>query len=182
VAFEEIRGVKSPVDSRISWVIAEMQRDVGAPLAAATLAARVALTPERFRRLFAAQTGLAPAVYLQLLRLRRARVLIERTFLPVEQVAALVGYRDARRFRRDFRRLHGVAPKALRTSCAATPLPSTAATPLAHDGRDGRARAKAAARRQRHTRARCRVWTNVLLERRTIVEDWTSLEMVDFLR
>jgi len=111
------------VDPRITATVGLMQQRLGQPLAVADLAAAVNLSPSRFRQLFTAQVGAAPAVYLQRLRLRRARLLIERTFLSVKEVMALVGYNDPSHFSRDFRRLHGVSPSVLRTSGFMTPRP-----------------------------------------------------------
>jgi transcriptional regulator GlxA family with amidase domain len=112
----------STVDARITWAVAEMQRRLGQPLSLRALATHVNLSASRFRHLFVAQTGTAPGRYLQRLRLRRARLLIERTFLSVKEVMALVGYNDPSHFSRDFRRYHGVPPSELRGTDAATPL------------------------------------------------------------
>ena len=110
-------------DPRITWAVEHMQRRLHEPIAIAALAARVNLSPSRFRYLFALQTGVAPTLYLQRLRLRRARLLIERTFLSVKEVMALVGYSDPSHFSREFRRVYGVSPSALRGGGVATPLP-----------------------------------------------------------
>lgn len=110
-------------DWRITWAVEHLQRHLGEPLRVPELAARVNLSPSRFRDLFSAQTGVGPAQYLQGLRLRRARLLIERTFLTVKEVMALVGYNDPSHFSRDFRRYHGVAPSSLRGRGITTPLP-----------------------------------------------------------
>ena len=64
--------------------------------------------------LFIAQTGFPPVRYLQRLRLRRARLLLEGTLLSVKEVMALVGYNDASHFSRDFRRQHGASPTEFR--------------------------------------------------------------------
>ena len=111
------------VDPRITWAVAHMQRHLAEPIVMGDLAASVNLSPSRFRELFTRQAGVGPAQYLQRLRLRRARLLIERTFLSVKEVMALVGYNDPSHFSRDFRRLHGVAPSALRGTGLTTPLP-----------------------------------------------------------
>lgn len=102
------------IDPRISWTVAHMQRHLADSMAITDLAARVNLSPSRFRALFTAQTGVGPAQYLQWLRLRRARLLLERTFLSVKEVMALVGYNDPSHFARDFRRLHGGSPTSFR--------------------------------------------------------------------
>jgi transcriptional regulator GlxA family with amidase domain len=99
------------IDPRISWTVAHMQRHLAEPMAVSALATRINLSPSRFRALF---TAVGPAQYLQWLRLRRARLLLERTFLSVKEVMALVGYNDPSHFARDFRRLHGAAPTAFR--------------------------------------------------------------------
>ena len=102
------------IDPRISWTVDHMQRHLAEPRAVTALASRINLSPSRFRALFTAQTGVGPAQYLQWLRLRRARLLLERTFLSVKEVMGLVGYNDPSHFARDFRRAHGVAPSQLR--------------------------------------------------------------------
>jgi transcriptional regulator GlxA family with amidase domain len=111
-------------DPRITSIVDFMQQRMSEPLTVETLAARVNLSRSRFNSLFAAQTGLAPMRYLQRLRLRRARLLVERSFLSVKEIMALVGYNDPSHFSRDFRREHGTAPSELRSSEVATPLKS----------------------------------------------------------
>jgi transcriptional regulator GlxA family with amidase domain len=112
------------VDWRITWTVEYMQRHIARPLNVPELAALVNLSPSRFRDLFSAQTGMGPVQYLQRLRLRRARLLLERTFLTVKEVMALVGYNDPSHFSREFRREHGVAPSSVRGGGIATNLPS----------------------------------------------------------
>jgi AraC-like DNA-binding protein len=109
-------------DTRIEWAIAHIQRNVDKPMGTPALAARLQLSPPHFRRLFWMEMGIGPAQYVRRLRLRRARLLLERTFLSVELVMALVGYADAGLFERDFRCLHGMAPATLGNRRAAAPL------------------------------------------------------------
>lgn len=101
-------------DPRITRIVDYLQREMAEPVTVAGLAAMVNLSESRFRALFAAQLGVAPGQYLQRLRLRRARLLLERTFLSVKEVMALVGYNDPSHFARDFRREHGAAPSEVR--------------------------------------------------------------------
>lgn len=109
-------------DPRITWIVDYMLRHMSEPLSVATLAERVNLSRSRFIALFTAQTGVAPMRFLQRVRLRRARLLVERTFLSVKEIMALVGYNDPSHFARDFRREHGTAASALRTEGLTTPL------------------------------------------------------------
>ena len=111
------------LDWRITWTVEYMQGHIAEPLTIPELAAQVNLSPSRFRDLFGAQTGMGPLLYLQRLRLRRARLLLERTFLTVKEVMALVGYNDPSHFSREFRRYHGVTPSSLRGRDLATGLP-----------------------------------------------------------
>ena len=115
--------MNASIDWRITWAVDHMQRHVADTITVPELAAKVNLSPSRFRELFSRQTGLGPVEYLQRLRLRRARLLIERTFLTVKEVMALVGYNDPSHFTRDFRRHHGINPSALRGTGLATALP-----------------------------------------------------------
>ena len=101
-------------DPRIAWIVGHIEQHLATRMAVTDLAARVNLSASRFRALFAAHTGMSPAHYLQWLRLQRARVLLERTFLSVREVRRQVGYHDPSHFTRDFRKLHGRRPKDVR--------------------------------------------------------------------
>jgi transcriptional regulator GlxA family with amidase domain len=104
-----------PPDPRITWIVDYMQRHMADPLSVEGLARLINLSRSRFTSLFTAQTGAAPMRYLQRIRLRRARLLVERTFLSVKETMVLVGYNDPSHFARDFRREYGVAPSELQT-------------------------------------------------------------------
>jgi AraC family transcriptional regulator of arabinose operon len=103
-----------PVDPRIAQVIEKMERAPQRVGRVADLAALVNLSESRMAHLFRRGTGVSPTRYLHRLRMERARVLIERTFLSVKEVMACVGVSDPSHFARDFRRHHGVAPTELR--------------------------------------------------------------------
>jgi transcriptional regulator GlxA family with amidase domain len=98
----------------IVWAREEMERRLHEPCVLEHLAATADLSLSRFTHLFAESEGVAPADYLHRLRLARAKVLLERTFLSVREVMALVGLSDVKRFEDDFRHAYGVAPRALR--------------------------------------------------------------------
>ena len=109
-------------DARIAWAAGHLQRHLDRRIRIASLARSVQLSPSRFTHLFRAHTGLSPARYVQDLRLQRARVLLERTFLSVGDVMLLVGYQDPSHFSRDFKRRHGLPPSQIRDHNRATPL------------------------------------------------------------
>jgi transcriptional regulator GlxA family with amidase domain len=74
------------------------------------MCARSGVTRRTLERRFRAATGYAPLGYVQQLRVREARHLLERTTMPVEQVAFAVGYENTAYFRRVFRRSTRLAP------------------------------------------------------------------------
>lgn len=111
------------MDTRIEWVIGQMERCLHRRIGVADYARAVNLSPSRFAHIFGEATGLPPARYLQALRLERARLLLERTFLSVKEVMAQVGYSDPSHFSRDFNRHHGTPPSRVRgASNTAAPL------------------------------------------------------------
>ncbi len=105
------------MDPRVTHIIGRMEIDLDQDVPVAELAAAVNLSASRFAYLFRRETGLSPVQYLHRLRMERARVLLERTFLTVKEVMAFVGVNDPSHFSRDFRRYHGVPPTGLRECC-----------------------------------------------------------------
>jgi len=112
---------KTP-DPRITRSVDYMYNHLAEPLSVPLLASLAGLSPSHFHTLFVMQTQTPPMQYLQRLRLRRARLLVERTFLSIREIMAQVGYTDASHFARDFRRVHGAPPSALREEGPVTPI------------------------------------------------------------
>ena len=108
-------------DPRVAWAIAQMHAHSAKELRLEDLAQHVNLSPSRFAHLFTAEVGTSPARYLRRLRFRRARLLLETTYLSVKEVMAHVGFNDASHFSRDFRRIYGVPPRAWRQRLARPP-------------------------------------------------------------
>src|SRR5688572_16634107 len=102
------------MDIRIEQALREIDGYLGAPLSVTRLAANVNLSASRFAHLFQREVGTSPARYLHGLRLLRARALLEQTSLSIKEVRALLGCNDPSHFSRDFRRLHGIGPRACR--------------------------------------------------------------------
>jgi transcriptional regulator GlxA family with amidase domain len=75
---------------------------------------RSGLPTRTFDRRFKQATGQSPLSYVQALRIEGAKYLLEATEIPVEAVAAQVGYEDARSFRRLFLRLTSMYPRLYR--------------------------------------------------------------------
>ena len=106
--------VSGGMDRRVAWAILEMERRIAEPLRVADLAVGVNLSVSRFTLVFRASTGRSPAQHLRRLRLERARMLLETTFLSVKEVRALVGINDGSHFTRDFAQAYGASPRVWR--------------------------------------------------------------------
>src|SRR4026208_435063 len=98
------------MDHRVALAISRMEESIDRDAPGLALALAVNLSPSRFAYLFRRETGVPPARYLHMLRMERARILLERTSLSVKKGMAFVGVNDPSHFSRDFRRHHGVAP------------------------------------------------------------------------
>lgn len=80
------------------------------PGSVAGMVAAARLPRRTFDRRFRAATGYSPAAYVKLVRVEEAKQLLERTAMPVDDVAAEVGYADPAHFRRTFRAETGITP------------------------------------------------------------------------
>jgi transcriptional regulator GlxA family with amidase domain len=80
------------------------------------LARQMCISERTLARHVVAATGLPPLALVQHVRLARARVLLEKSRLPVEQVAEKVGYADATALRRMMKKSIGATPRQLRTN------------------------------------------------------------------
>jgi transcriptional regulator GlxA family with amidase domain len=88
------------------WIV----HNLGEDLSVAKLAARAAMSPRNFARVFVAQTGFTPARYVEHARVEKARAMIEETRLPLVTIAAKAGFENDRQMRRAFLRLLKVTP------------------------------------------------------------------------
>jgi transcriptional regulator GlxA family with amidase domain len=84
------------------------------PNPVAAMAARSRLTERGFLGRFKRATGMSPMDYVQTLRIEEAKHLLETTDLPLDDIAAEVGYAEPASFRRLFRRMVGLSPSAYR--------------------------------------------------------------------
>jgi transcriptional regulator GlxA family with amidase domain len=106
----QTRHADSVVERAQDWLQKNMARDVSMQ----ELARRLAVSDRTLVRRFAAALGQTPLGYLQAVRLEAARGLLEAGDMPVQSVAARVGYSDASSFSRLFREGFGLSPAAYR--------------------------------------------------------------------
>jgi transcriptional regulator GlxA family with amidase domain len=93
-----------------------MQQHPGEPHSIASLAARAGLSPRSFSRRFRQATGETPMRYLQTLRLREARALLQHSDLAVAEVAWRCGFSSPSRFAQAFRETGNLSPRAWRNA------------------------------------------------------------------
>ncbi|GAA1447404.1 helix-turn-helix domain-containing protein [Leifsonia poae] len=85
------------------------------------LAKRAHMSTRSFARRFVAETGVAPMQWLTRQRVLHARLLLETTELPIDEVARQCGFSSATLFRHHFAQEVGVAPTQYRRSFASDP-------------------------------------------------------------
>jgi transcriptional regulator GlxA family with amidase domain len=93
-----------------AWVANHLDED----LSVAALAARANLSERSFARAFKAEVGQTPAAYVEMLRVERARALLEDGAESLEAVARDAGFTSTEVLRRAFHRRVGVSPAAYR--------------------------------------------------------------------
>jgi signal transduction histidine kinase/DNA-binding response OmpR family regulator/ABC-type sugar transport system substrate-binding protein len=78
------------------------------------IARHVGMSPDYLTDCFRRELGVTPMVYLNRWRIREAKSLLDRTSLPVTDIALRVGFSDLSHFTRMFHREVGVSPRAFR--------------------------------------------------------------------
>jgi transcriptional regulator GlxA family with amidase domain len=101
-------------DDFVSGLVQQIEGRWPEPLTVSELAQRAAMSTRTLARHVHRATGKSPMALIQSVRLRRARALLENTRLPVDQVAAAIGYQDATALRRLLQRLTDASPRQYR--------------------------------------------------------------------
>ena len=92
-----------------------MREDVAGELSLAEFAQSVNLSVWRLCHIFKSDVGMPPIRYLRLLRMERAKNLLESSFLSVKEIAYQVGLSDESHFVRDFKSTYGYSPALYRS-------------------------------------------------------------------
>ena len=74
------------------------------------------LASSTFARRFRQATGERPIDYIHMLRLEKAKALLEENSRNIDEIGKMVGYEDPTSFRRIFKRKIGMTPKTYRLS------------------------------------------------------------------
>ena len=116
--------IKDPVPERraetldplLTWIVGHLDE----PLDVDALTRRAAMSPRTFARRFRDETGTTPHAWITARRLHRAEQLLEETDLPVERIAADVGFGNAVTLRHHFTRIRRLSPQQYRRRFATT--------------------------------------------------------------
>lgn len=103
-----------PLDKRVEKIVEMMRADVRGELSLAEFAQSVNLSVWRLSHIFKSDVGMPPIKYLKLLRMERAKGLLESSFLSVKEIAFRVGLNDESHFVRDFKSTYGHSPTSYR--------------------------------------------------------------------
>lgn len=91
-----------------------MAENLSGDLSVEALAARSAMSPRNFARVFSRELGVTPARYVALLRLEAARRRLEQTSSTLEEIASGCGFGSAELMRRSFLRSFNITPARYR--------------------------------------------------------------------
>ena len=91
-----------------------MRHDVRGEVSLGEFAQSVNLSVWRLCHIFKSDVGMPPIKYLRLLRMERAKGLLESSFLSVKEIAYQVGLTDESHFVRDFKSTYGYSPAIYR--------------------------------------------------------------------
>jgi len=114
-----VTSVKPPVrqsDAKLVQLIALLDERFTELWTVPQLAETVGLTQDHLARCFRRRMGVTIPRYLLQRRIAHARQLLLTTDLPVNRIAARVGMPDPQHFNKQFRRLTGLSPTAMRAS------------------------------------------------------------------
>ena len=121
--FSTLLPPRAPTRGTLADLCAWLPAHLDADLSVGALAARMAMSPRHFARVFHAELGVTPARFVEGLRIEAARRWLERGEHSVDSVAAACGLGASERLRRAFLRRLGVNPRDYQSHFESPPAP-----------------------------------------------------------
>jgi len=113
--YSEIKTTKAKTLVRIGKVIDYIETNYREAIHIDELSDMAFMSKRNFMRIFKESVGLSPIIYLNQVRLQKARSLLRETNRQVIEIAAMCGFSDSNYFIKCFRRAYGTTPNRFRT-------------------------------------------------------------------
>lgn len=113
------------MDRRVERIILLVERDIRKSITLNDIAHAVNLSPSHVYHLFKSEMGMSHPRYLKMLRIKKAKELLETTFMSVKEIVEAVGVKDGSHFVRDFKKQYKMTPTQCRHH-----LPRVSSAPL----------------------------------------------------
>lgn len=101
-------------EDRIQRAMNHARANLANKLSIDELAESASLSVRQFTRLFRSETGTTPAKAVEALRVEAAKLMLEQSRLPIDQIAREVGFANRERMRLAFTRVRGEVPRSIR--------------------------------------------------------------------
>lgn len=102
------------MDTRRLYLTTLISNDLAHTWTVEEMANAVNLSPAHLHKLFRDQTGVAPIKYLQDLRLKKAREMLETSFLRIKQIGVNVGMPESGHLTKEFTKKYNISPTEYR--------------------------------------------------------------------
>jgi transcriptional regulator GlxA family with amidase domain len=104
------------MDKRVQRIILLMEQDIRKSFALDEVAHTVNLSPSHLYHLFKSEIGMSQTRYLKMLRVKKAKELLETTFMSIKEIVVAIGATDRSHFVRDFKKQYNMTPTQYRRS------------------------------------------------------------------
>lgn len=111
---EETPHLEVSGDAQIDAVVRYIHQHIREPLSIAALAEAFFMHPNYFIRFFKNKTGLTPARYIKMEKMRLARSMLIKTDLPVAKIMEKIGQTDSCSFSKQFKSIYAFSPQEFR--------------------------------------------------------------------
>ena len=108
--YSEGLNVQAAATPRLRQLITEISADPCGDLAVPELASRAAMSERTFSRVFQRETGVSPAVFVEIARVNRAKALLETSDWTLGRVAERAGFGSVEGLHRAFNKRVGITP------------------------------------------------------------------------
>ena len=98
------------MDPRVERVISIIKKDLSKDIPLEQFARTVNLSSSHLNYLFKEAVGVTVTKYIRVLRMERAKGLLETTFLTVKEIGSECGLKDESHFVQNFKAAHGLTP------------------------------------------------------------------------